>query len=211
MKEPAERTDLASAVEGDPAPNGDGKLIEVKGIEVGHIFKLGNKYTKAFSVSVLDEKGKSVIPTMGCYGIGVNRTLAAVIEQNSSESGIVWPLSAAPFEMVLVSIAKKPEDIEKIEKVYKSLVDAGCDILWDDRDERPGVKFSDADLIGFPIRITVGKTFIENGSVEVQIQGESDKRTLTGSLSEITDTITELRAVLKKSLDEQAALALQKN
>ncbi len=207
----AKRIDLASAVAGDPAPNGDGVLSEVKGIEVGHIFKLGNKYTKAFNVNVLDEKGRSVTPVMGCYGIGVNRTLAAVIEQNSTEDGIVWPLSAAPFEMVLVSIAKKAEDIAKIEGLYQSLLKSGADILWDDRDERPGVKFSDADLIGFPVRITAGKTFIESGSVEIQVQGSAEKQLLSGSTEEITEKILTIRNALQKSLDDQAAAALARN
>lgn len=186
-------TDVASAVAGDPSPSGDGVLREMKGIEVGHIFKLGKKYTEAFNLAVLDENGKSVTPTMGCYGIGVNRTMAAVIEQNSDEKGIIWPITVAPFEIVIVSIAKKEEELKKADEVYVELKKAGLDVLWDDRNERPGVKFADAELIGYPIRLTLGKSYYEKGSAELQLRREGENREIKGSAKEIASEIKKIR------------------
>lgn len=206
-----ETRDLAQAVAGDPSPDGNGALESVKGIEVGHIFKLGDKYTSAFGMTVLDEKGKGITPTMGCYGIGVNRTVAAIIEQGSSEKGIVWPITAAPFEIVLVSIAKGEEELAKAGALYDSMLQKGMDILWDDRDQRPGVKFGDADLIGFPIRITMGKGFFEKGELEVLVQGEGEKRVLTGQVDELTDQIRAIRTglfdALEKDMEEYTRLS----
>ncbi|MBL8021609.1 MAG: proline--tRNA ligase [Leptospirales bacterium] len=171
--------DVALAVAGDLSPMGDGKLRAVKGIEVGHIFQLGNKYSKAFNVSVLDETGRPLIPTMGCYGIGVQRTLAAVIEQNHDEKGIKWPVSASPFEVVLVSITRSEEEETKVETLHQLLENAGFEVLWDDRDLRPGVKFADAEVIGYPVRVTAGKNFFESGKLELQVRA-------TGQMLEAT-------------------------
>ncbi len=199
-----ETVDLALAVAGDPSPAGDGVLEEKKGIEVGHIFKLGDKYAKAFEIQVLDENGKGFTPTMGCYGIGVNRTLAAIIEQNHDENGIAFPVPAAPFEMVLVSIAKQPDELARMEELYEALRAEQNDVLWDDRDLRPGVKFNDADLIGFPIRLTAGKNYLEQGVVEVLIRSTNEKKEITGTPVEIArrarELVDELGASLRKKM-----------
>ncbi|GIX42664.1 MAG: proline--tRNA ligase [Leptospiraceae bacterium] len=161
--------DLAFAQEGDPSPNGKGKLKESKGIEVGHIFKLGDKYTKSMEFTVLDKNQKRIYPLMGCYGIGINRTMATIIEQNHDEKGIIWPISVAPFEIVLIDITKTEEEKNKVESIYQKLKEQ-FDILWDDRDVRPGVKFNDAELIGFPIRLTIGKNYFEKQEIEIVIR-----------------------------------------
>lgn len=167
--------DFSLAVEGDPSPDGKGTLRQYKGIEVGHIFKLGDKYTKAFDFTVLDKEQKRVYPLMGCYGIGINRTMAAIIEQNHDSKGIRWPISVAPFELVLIDITKTEEEKRQVEKVYSMLVKEGWDILWDDRDVRPGVKLTDSELIGFPIRITLGTQYFEKGNVEIYIRKKDEK------------------------------------
>ena len=188
--------DVALAVEGDRSPMGDGVLHAIKGIEVGHIFQLGTKYTKAFGVSVLDESGRPLTPIMGCYGIGVQRTMAAIIEQNHDEKGIAWPVSACPFEVVLVSITKGEEEEQKAAMLYQKLQKAGLDVLWDDRDLRPGVKFADAELIGYPVRVTVGKTFFESGKLEIQLRKTGEKVETTPA--EMVKTIRNLIRSLKR-------------
>lgn len=162
-----EFTDVALAREGDLCPNCNSPLKAEKGIEVGHIFKLGEKYTKAFGIQVLDQNGKSRVLTMGCYGIGVNRTMATVIEQCNDEKGIFWPISIAPFEVTLVSITKGEEQYSKAEEFYNVLKNEGIEIFWDDRDVGPGFKLKDSELIGFPIRVTIGKKFFENGEIGI--------------------------------------------
>lgn len=158
--------DFRTVVEGDTCPKCGGKMKICRGIEVGHIFKLGTKYTEALDCTFLDEDGKPKVPIMGCYGIGVNRCVAAIIEQHSDEKGIIWPMSVAPFEVILVvPNMKSEEQKEGGEKLYEMLKNEGIDVLYDDRNERAGVKFNDADLVGIPIRITVGKKFGE-GIVE---------------------------------------------
>lgn len=162
-----EFADVALAREGDLCPNCSSPLKAEKGIEVGHIFKLGDKYTKAFGIQVLDQNGKSKTLTMGCYGIGVNRTMATVIEQCNDEKGIFWPISIAPFEVSLVSIAKGEDQYSKIEEFYNVLINEGIEVFWDDRDLGPGFKLKDSELIGFPIRITIGKKFFESGEISI--------------------------------------------
>ncbi|PJZ51353.1 proline--tRNA ligase [Leptospira adleri] len=162
-----EFADVALAREGDLCPNCNSPLKAEKGIEVGHIFKLGDKYTKAFGIQVLDQNGKARTLTMGCYGIGVNRTLATVIEQCNDEKGIFWPISIAPFEVTLVSITKGEEQYAKAEEFYNILKNEGVEVFWDDRDLGPGFKLKDSELIGFPIRVTIGKKFFENGEVSI--------------------------------------------
>ncbi len=195
--------DVASAVSGDPSPDGNGRLTEVKGIEVGHIFKLGHKYTKAFELSVLDENGRSVTPTMGCYGIGINRSVAAIIEQNCDDKGIIWPISTAPFEVSLVTIAKKEEELKKAEEVYEALCDAGIEVLWDNRNERPGVKFADAELLGFPIRVTLGKGFYEKGLAEIQLRSEGKNEEVAGGASEVVSHVLKLKNSLIAELQSK--------
>ncbi|MCC5815890.1 MAG: proline--tRNA ligase [Leptospira sp.] len=162
-----ETADLVMTRRGDACPNCGKPMDEEKGIEVGHIFQLGKKYAESFDIKVLDDKGKPQVLTMGCYGIGVNRCMATVIEQCNDDKGIYWPISIAPFEICMVSIAKAPEDIARIEGIYNSLKSKGFDILWDNRDMGPGFKFKDAELIGYPIRLTLGKGFLEKGEISI--------------------------------------------
>ncbi len=155
--------DLRTIEPGDACPKCGKPVDTTRGVEVGHIFKLGKKYTEALDCTYLDENGKAQTSIMGCYGIGVNRTLAAVIEQYSDENGIIWPVSAAPYQVIVVPVNMANEEQAALaEKIYNDLRDKGIEVLMDDRDERPGVKFKDADLIGIPVRITVGKKASEN-------------------------------------------------
>jgi prolyl-tRNA synthetase len=172
---PEPRTaDLRKVVEGDPCPReeaaGDpeGRLIVKRGIEVGHVFQLGTKYSKSMNATCLDENGKPVVMPMGCYGIGVTRVVAAAIEQNHDENGIIWPDSIAPFEAIIVPIGySQSEQVGRIaDRLYEQLVEAGIDVLLYDRDERPGVLFAEADLIGVPHRIVIGERGIAKGTVE---------------------------------------------
>ncbi len=160
--------DLRNIVPGDPSPSGKGTLSIARGIEVGHIFQLGSKYSDAMGATVLDESGKAATLYMGCYGIGVTRVVAAAIEQNHDSRGIIWPDAIAPFQVVLVPInaPKSPRVRETAERIYQELVAAGYDVLLDDRDERPGVKFADSELIGIPHRVVVGDRGLEAGKLE---------------------------------------------
>ena len=161
--------DLRNVVPGDGAPDGSGPLSIMRGIEVGHVFKLGAKYTRSMQVAVQDRDGRSVAPTMGCYGFGVSRTVAAIVEQCHDERGIVWPAAVAPFRVHLVALnnAKSALVAETGSRVYADLLAAGLEVFYDDRDERPGVKFADADLIGIPWRVTVGERGLKEGVVEL--------------------------------------------
>ena len=150
-------TDVRTVVAGDKCPVCGGTFYTRKGNELGHIFKLGRKYTESMGVSYLDKNGKATIPTMGCYGIGVDRVLASVIEANHDDKGIIWPMSLAPYQVCIVPIKYKDAMKDAADRLYAELMAAGVEVLLDDRDERPGVKFNDADLIGFPLRITVGE------------------------------------------------------
>ena len=155
-------------VAGDPSPDGQGNLLIKRGIEVGHIFQLGYKYSEALNAKVLDEAGKEATVTMGCYGIGVTRVVAAAIEQNHDAQGIIWPEAIAPFQLALVPLnMQKSEQVkEATEKLYQELTAAGIDVLMDDRNERPGVKFADIELIGIPHRIVIGDRGLDNGTLE---------------------------------------------
>jgi len=164
----ATAADIRNAVAGDPSPTGQGKLAIARGIEVGHVFALGQKYSEAMGATVLDESGKQATLFMGCYGIGVTRVVAAAIEQNHDARGIIWPDAIAPFQVVVVPInAPKSQRVrETSERLYAELVAAGVEVLLDDRDERPGVKFADTELIGIPHRVVVGDRGLEAGSLE---------------------------------------------
>lgn len=166
--------DITSARAGDICTVCGAAMSDKKGIEVGHIFKLGYKYTNAMNVSVLDETGKSITPIMGSYGIGITRTLAAVIEQHNDERGIVWPPSIAPFDVHLVGLGKSDDEILRVNEIYDMLIDGGYDVLYDDRKASPGVKFADADLLGMPVRLTVGKTFFNDGEIELKSRASND-------------------------------------
>ena len=160
--------DIRNVVEGDPSPSGEGHLKIARGIEVGHIFQLGQKYSTPMKATVLDESGKDVTLYMGCYGIGVTRIVAAAIEQNHDEKGIIWPEPIAPFEVVLVPLNqhKSPRVREVADRLYAELTEAGIEVLYDDRDARPGVKFADAELLGIPHRLVVGDRGLEAGKLE---------------------------------------------
>ncbi|MHA7926786.1 MAG: proline--tRNA ligase [Marinobacter sp.] len=170
--------DLRNVVEGDASPDGKGTLEIRRGIEVGHIFKLGNKYSTAMNATVLDENGKTVIMDMGCYGLGVSRVVAAAIEQNHDDNGIIWPDAIAPFQVAIVTLNahKSPTVAEAGEKLYEQLRQAGYDVLLDDRKERPGVKFADMELIGIPHRFVVSERGLAAGTLEYKGRRDADKQ-----------------------------------
>ncbi len=174
--------DLREVVEGDPSPDGRGTLQIKRGIEVGHIFQLGTKYSEAMNARVLDENGKNVTVSMGCYGIGVSRIVAAAIEQNHDENGVIWPTAMAPFQVAIVPLnMKKSEQVAAAaEKLYGELSDLGVEVLMDDRDERPGVKFADMELIGIPHRVVIGDRALGEGKLEYKGRRDSDAQ-LVGS------------------------------
>ncbi|HPJ39555.1 MAG TPA: proline--tRNA ligase [Spirochaetota bacterium] len=188
-----EEADITIAEEGDPCPQCGKAMITRKGIEVGHIFKLGYKYSKSMSLTVLDKNGKAVNPIMGCYGIGVNRTMAAIVEQHHDEKGIVWPMSIAPFQVLITGIAKSEEEIASVDEIYSMVRDAGIEVLCDDRKVSPGFKFADAELIGIPVRITVGKNYFNNNELEIKMRrtGVSENVTKENLLSRIREIIAE--------------------
>ena len=167
--------DIRNVVAGDPSPDGKGKLEILRGIEVGHIFQLRTKYSSAMNLTFLDVDGKSQIMEMGCYGIGVTRIVAAAIEQNYDERGIMFPRTMAPFDLAIVpiGIGKSAQVKETVDRLYAELTAAGIDVLLDDRDERPGVMFADTELIGIPHRIVVGERGLKQGQIEYQ--GRRDK------------------------------------
>jgi prolyl-tRNA synthetase len=164
--------EVATAREGDPSPTGTGTLKIKRGIEVGHIFKLGTKYSEAMKCEVADQNQKMVPLAMGCYGLGLGRTIAAAVEQNHDDSGIIWPVPLAPFACVVAVLQRDAEVVAAAEKIYADLKAAGVEVFFDDRDERPGVKFKDMDLIGFPVRVVVGGKGLARGIVEVSARRE---------------------------------------
>ena len=169
--------DLRNVVEGDPSPDGKGTLTIKRGIEVGHIFQLGTKYSEALGAKVLDENGKSVVMPMGCYGIGVTRVVAAAIEQNHDDRGIIWPAAIAPFQVALVpvNIKKSPRERELAEKLYAELTGAGIEVLFDDREkERLGVKLADSELLGIPHRVVIAERGMDNGVLEYKGRGDAE-------------------------------------
>jgi prolyl-tRNA synthetase len=184
--------DLRFIQEGDPSPDGTGTIVFAKGIEVGHVFKLGTRYSEAMNAIYLDENGRTQPMIMGCYGIGVSRTLAAVAEQFNDENGLVWPVNLAPFDVHLIAVNIKDEvQAQLSEELYSHLKQSRYDVLFDDRQERPGVKFADSDLIGLPLRITIGKKASE-GIVEVKVRK-------TGEVYEVQKS--ELVAMVKDLLN----------
>jgi prolyl-tRNA synthetase len=186
LPEPANVADLRNVVAGDPSPTGRGQLKIVRGIEVGHVFQLGRKYSESMGFTVLDEAGKAVYPEMGCYGIGVTRVVAAAIEQNHDEHGIIWPTPIAPFHVVLVPInLQKSQRVREVsDRLYDELNAAGIEVLYDDRDARPGVKFADAELLGIPHRVVVGERGLDAGKLEYRARRatESEEFALDGAL-----------------------------
>jgi prolyl-tRNA synthetase len=169
-----EVADIRNVVPGDPSPSGQGTLGIARGIEVGHIFQLGRKYSESMGATVLDEQGQSVTMFMGCYGIGVTRVVAAAIEQNHDDKGIIWPDPIAPFTVSLIPInLQKSERVREVaERLYGELTAAGVEVLFDDRDARPGVKFADDELLGIPHRLVVGDKGLDRGVVEYKCRAD---------------------------------------
>lgn len=188
-----EIADLRSVIAGDPSPDGKGTLKIAKGIEVGHIFQLGDKYAKALNATVLDENGKAQVMQMGCYGIGVSRIVAAAIEQNHDDNGIIWPDALAPFQVGIVPLNahKSPEVMEVAERLYRELSDAGIEVLLDDRDKKtsPGVKFADMELLGIPHRLVVSDRGLAEGELEYKARRSEEKESL--KLDGATDWLLE--------------------
>ena len=172
-------TDIKTLKEGDPCPFCGAPVKHARGIEVGQVFKLGTKYSESMGAIYKDENQKDQLIVMGCYGIGVTRTLAAIVEQHHDENGIIWPVSVAPYHAIITVM--KPEDevqAQTAERIYKELMDAGVEVLLDDRKERPGVKFKDADLLGIPVRLTVGRGAPE-GKIEYKLRRDAEKEELS--------------------------------
>jgi len=174
----AETVDLRNVVAGDPSPDGQGELVIARGIEVGHIFQLGRKYSEAMQATVLDEQGKEITMVMGCYGIGVSRIVAAAVEQNHDDSGIIWPDAIAPFQVALLPMnMKKSQRVrEAVEALYADMTAAGIDVLLDDRAVRPGVMFSDMELIGIPHRVVVGEKNLDRELLEYKARRGGDSQ-----------------------------------
>ncbi len=183
--------DLRNVVEGDPSPDGQGRLNIRRGIEVGHIFQLGDKYSRMMNASCLNDQGKNVIMKMGCYGVGISRIVASAIEQNNDERGIVWPEAIAPFDIALIpmNMHKSANCKEAAEKLYLELSQAGYEVLFDDRKERAGVMFSDMELIGIPRRIVIGDRGLERGVVEYKSRKDQDSQDV-----KLADLISFLKA-----------------
>jgi prolyl-tRNA synthetase len=186
----AEQADIRTAVRGDGCVRCEpGALRFQRGIEVGHIFYLGTKYSSVMGASVLDPNGKATALEMGCYGIGIGRTAAACIEQNHDENGICWPVPLAPFEVHLLALGKQSEVLDACEPLYNALLARGIEVLYDDRKERPGFKFKDADLIGLPWRIGIGKRALESGTAEVVERANGERTELP--ISELVEFLAQ--------------------
>ena len=186
--------DFRSVQHGDKCTKCGGELEIMRGVEVGHIFKLGTKYSEAMNCTYVDQNGKSHPIQMGCYGIGVERTAAAIIEQHYDENGIKWPLSVAPYHVIVVPVnMKKEEQVENAEKIYRQLESIGVETILDDRNERPGFKFKDAELIGIPMRITVGKDIVD-GKVEFVLRETGEKELIA-----VEDIEARVREEFKKN------------
>ena len=184
--------DLRNVVAGDTSPDGKGNLALCRGIEVGHVFQLGTKYSQAMNATYLDEAGKAQAMEMGCYGIGVSRIVAAAIEQNHDDKGIIWPAALAPFLLSIVAIGYRKSDMvrQAADTLHADLQSAGWDVLLDDRDERPGVMFADAELIGIPHRVTIGERGLKDGVIEYQPrQGDGAAKVLLQEAPEFLNTL----------------------
>ncbi|MDE2442349.1 MAG: proline--tRNA ligase [Betaproteobacteria bacterium] len=193
LPEPELVADLRNVVEGDPSPDGKGVLAIERGIEIGHIFYLGTKYSKAMNATFLDEGGKPQFFEMGCYGIGITRLPAAAIEQNHDDKGIIWPAAIAPFEVVIVPMgyAKSEQVKAAADKLYAELQAAGVDVILDDRDERPGSMFADWELIGVPYRLVVGERGLKEGKIEYKARTDAE-----ASMLDATTTVAHVRGLL---------------
>lgn len=186
--------DIRLIQDGDACPHCGGKLAKARGIEVGQVFKLFTKYSEALKATYLDEAGKPKPMLMGCYGVGVSRTMAAAVEQNNDENGIIWPAAIAPYHVLVVPVNNKDEEsLQKAEEIYNELQKAGVEVIIDDRNERPGVKFKDADLIGYPLRVVVGPKTLSTGNLEVKIRKTGEVKMLALT----SDYVTTIKELLK--------------
>jgi prolyl-tRNA synthetase len=177
--------DLRDAVGGDPCPKCGTAMVENQGIEVGHVFKLGTKYSKAMGAHFLDDKGQEIAVIMGCYGIGVNRIVAAAVEAGHDENGIIWPLALAPYHVLIAPLQLNNEAVmSAASTLEKALEKAGYDVLVDDRDQRPGFKFKDADLIGVPLRVVISERGLKDGTIEVKWRTDSTAHTISAAIAE---------------------------
>jgi prolyl-tRNA synthetase len=168
--------DLSQAREGDPCPNGDGTLVQSRGIVASHIYQLGTRYSTALGAAFLDEDGTQRHYEMGCYGIGLTRILAAAAEQHHDDAGMIWPTSIAPYEVVVVPTnMDQPAVVEAAERIYGELQEQGCEVVLDDRDDRAGVKLNDADLIGYPVQVVIGKRGIESGQADLKVRATGER------------------------------------
>ena len=175
-----EWADLVTVLAGDPCPHCGRPLSAARGIEVSQVFQLGTKYSEAMGATFMDEDGKEKPLIMGCYGVGVSRTLAAIVEQHNDENGIIWPVSVAPYEVSVIPLDPKKEDCAKAtDRLVQELLDAGLDVVVDDRDERPGFKFADNDLMGFPYQIVIGKRGLKNGTFELKDRATGEREDIS--------------------------------
>ncbi|MFC1501548.1 proline--tRNA ligase [Elusimicrobiota bacterium] len=182
--------DLRNVKKSDKCPKCELDLEFCRGIEIGHTFKLGDKYSKSMEAKYLDESGKEKLMIMGCYGIGVSRIVAATIEQSNDENGIIWPVALAPFKVVVVPVNSSDENIRNVsEKIYEDLIGEGIEVLIDDRDERAGIKFKDADLIGIPYRITIGEKNLKDNKVELKARWQKNNEAILVPVDKIIDEI----------------------
>jgi prolyl-tRNA synthetase len=186
--------DLRFIKEGDPSPDGKGAIKFARGIEIGQVFKLGTKYSEAMNATYLDMDGKAKPLIMGCYGIGISRTLSAVCEQYHDDEGMVWPKALAPFTIHLITVnPKKDDQLALSEQLYNQFVQEGYDVLWDDRKERPGVKFAESELIGCPVQVIVGKRASEQ---IVELAARKDAERVETSTAQLSDAVKQLLTTL---------------
>jgi prolyl-tRNA synthetase len=188
--------DLRQVAADDQCPLCGGRVRLKEGIEVGHIFKLGTNYSEAMEATFQDSDGQEKPFIMGCYGIGVSRVVAAAIEQNHDAKGIIFPVPLAPFQVIILNLGPKDASFcQAAEQLYADLRDCGLDVLYDDRDERPGSKFNDADLIGIPYRLTVGKTFEKEGKVEVRVRKTGETQVFA-----VDEAVASITAMVRQAL-----------
>ena len=182
--------DVITAKPGDACPHCGKPLAGARGIECGQVFQLGTKYSEAMGATFMDVDGKEKPLIMGCYGIGISRTLAAVVEQHHDDAGIIFPVPVAPYEVTVVALDVKGEVLEKATEIAQRLADAGLDVILDDRKERPGVKFAEADLMGFPYQVVIGKRGLKAGAAEVKDRATGEREDV--ALDELVDRLTSL-------------------
>jgi prolyl-tRNA synthetase len=186
--------DIRNAAAGDPSPRNDGGVLQAaKGIEIGHVFKLGTKYSDALDLTVLDQKQEKIRVIMGCYGIGVNRILASAIEmaRGRDDRGIIWPKAIAPYSVVITPVRYEGQSQTVADDLYNRLTARGIDVLLDDRDERPGVKFNDADLVGIPLRLTIGDKGLATGEIEWKLRTDDKARMIPLDMDAIVQSVVD--------------------